>query len=244
MSRVVESDQRILQEKVFPPLLEAFGITDWVLELQQPEEKAEATRIAFAQQRASIANMALQMGFDIEIKANGKMGIDNIDFVVSGKALNPVEQQQAMMSASMGDAMGGGDGFGEPGESADSMPDYGGDDTEDDGGDVSQEPNLALSKELVPLHKQLEERGYAFPAMHEVSDKHIIFNMGDSPLYKANMYNGKILDIEKFVPARMHTHSGRPLHDTKIPHNNTMDRKPRSEEALWDEEEAETPDLI
>jgi hypothetical protein len=90
----------------------------------------------------------------------------------------------------------------------------------------------------------LEERGYAFPAMHEVSDKHIIFNMGDSPLYKANMYNGKILDIEKFVPARMHTHSGRPLHDTKIPHNNTMDRKPRSEEALWDEEEAETPDLI
>jgi hypothetical protein len=42
----------------------------------------------------------------------------------------------------------------------------------------------------------------------------------------------------------MHKHSGRPLHDTKIPHNNTMDRKPRSEEALWDEEEAETPDLI
>ena len=52
-----------------------------------------------------------QMGFDVEIKTNGKMGIDNIDFVVSGKALNPVEQQQAMMSASMGD-IGGMEGGG------------------------------------------------------------------------------------------------------------------------------------
>ena len=249
MSRVVESDQRILQEKVFPPLLEAFGITDWVLDLPQPEEKAEATRIAFAQQRASIANMALQMGFDVEIKTNGKMGIDNIDFVVSGKALNPVEQQQAMMAASMGDmgGMEGGGGFGAPGEPAASMPDYGGEEEENGfGGNVSQEPDLelALSKNVVPYHKQLEAKGYAFPAMHEVSDKHIIFNVGDSPLYKANIYNGQVMDIEKFVPARMHKHSGRPLHDTRIPHNDTLDRKPRSEASIWDDEEPDTPDII
>ena len=131
------------------------------------------------------------------------MGIDNIDFVVSGKALNPVEQQQAMMSASMGDmgGMEGGGGFGAPGEPAASMPDYGGDDTEENGfgGNVSQEPDLelALSKNVVPYHTQLEAKGYAFPAMHEVSDKHIIFNVGDSPLYKANVYNGQIMDIEK-----------------------------------------------
>ena len=32
MSRVVESDQRLLHEKVFPQLLDAFGITDYEFE--------------------------------------------------------------------------------------------------------------------------------------------------------------------------------------------------------------------
>ena len=143
--------------------------------------------------------------------------------------------------------MEGGGGFGAPGEPAASMPDYGGEEEENGfGGNVSQEPDLelALSKNVVPYHKQLEAKGYAFPAMHEVSDKHIIFNVGDSPLYKANIYNGQVMDIEKFVPARMHKHSGRPLHDTRIPHNDTLDRKPRSEASIWDDEEPDTPDII
>ena len=46
MSRVVESDQRLIKEKIFPKVTEAFGITDWELDLLQPEEKAEATRIS------------------------------------------------------------------------------------------------------------------------------------------------------------------------------------------------------
>jgi len=247
MSRVVEGDQRILHEEVFPPLLEAFGITDWLLELQQPEEKAEATRIAFAQQRTSIANMALQMGFDVEIKA-GKMGIDNIDFVISGQALNPIEQQEAMMQASM--PQEGGGGFGAPGEAAATMPEDEGSGMgeekppSDGGGDVSQEPSLALSKGFIPLHKQLEDRGYFFPAMHEVSEKHVVFEINGVGLFKADLNGGVVVHVEKFVPARMHEHSGRPMHDTKIPHNNTLDRKPRSEGAQWDAEEPVTPDLI
>ena len=88
MSRVVESDQRLLQEKVFSNLLEAFGVTDWVWELPSPEEKAEATRIMFSQQRTSVANQLLQMGFDIKIKSSDT-GIDDVDFVVSGEAKNP-----------------------------------------------------------------------------------------------------------------------------------------------------------
>jgi hypothetical protein len=252
MSRVVEGDQRILHEKVFPPLLEAFGITDWELELKQPEEKAEATRIAFAQQRVSVANMLLQMGFGVEIKA-GKMGIDNIEFEISGEALNPIEQQEAMMEATMPD--GGGGGFGAPGKAAATMP---GDDSsgmgeeksagEEQAGDVSQEPNLTLSKMdvpgFIPLHKQLADRGYKFPAMHEVTENHVIFNVADSPLYKATLHNGTILEIEKFVPARMHKHSGRPLHDTNIKHNAGVDRKPRSESNLFDPEIPEEPDVI
>ena len=40
MSRVVEGDQRLFHEKVFPLILQAFGITDWKLVLPNPEDKA------------------------------------------------------------------------------------------------------------------------------------------------------------------------------------------------------------
>lgn len=90
MSRVVEGDQRIFHEQVFPQILEAFGVTDWELELPQPEEKAEATRIAFAQQKIQAAMMLTQMGFKIKTKAS-ETGMENIDFIVSGEAKSPQE---------------------------------------------------------------------------------------------------------------------------------------------------------
>jgi len=90
-SRVVESDQRMFNEKVFPFISEAFGITDWKVILSQPEEKAESTRIQFAQQRISAASMLKQMGFDVELK-EGVASMDDIEFKVSGKA----EQQPQM----------------------------------------------------------------------------------------------------------------------------------------------------
>jgi len=92
MSRVVEGYQRIYHEKVFPKILYAFGITDWMLYLPQPEEKSEQTRIAFAQQRTAIASQLHNMGFTVDIRSKGS-SVDDIDFIVSGKALNP---QQAM----------------------------------------------------------------------------------------------------------------------------------------------------
>ena len=92
-SRVVESDQRMFNEKVFPFVLENFGITDWKLVLKQPEEKAEATRIQFAQQRVSIASMLQQLGFKIELR-EGTDGIDNVDFKISGEK---EEQEQPQM---------------------------------------------------------------------------------------------------------------------------------------------------
>ncbi len=99
-SRVIESDQRIFNEKVFPFILSCFGVTDWQLMLKQPEEKAEATRIQFAQQRVMIATALMQMGFTIELK-QGMESIDDIDFKVSGKAQNPMDQMGEM-------GMGGG----------------------------------------------------------------------------------------------------------------------------------------
>ncbi|MEK6840334.1 MAG: hypothetical protein AABX79_00045 [Nanoarchaeota archaeon] len=88
MSRVVEGDQRIFHEKVFPQILDAFGITDWKLELPNPEEEAEQTRIAFAQQKMQVASMAQQMGFDVKIKSQD-VGIAELDFIISGEATKP-----------------------------------------------------------------------------------------------------------------------------------------------------------
>ena len=86
MSRVVEADQRLFHEKVFPRILEAFGIEDWKLHLPHPEEKAEATRINFTSQRVQIAKMLTEIGFDVTLKQQDT-SMDDVDFVVSGEAV-------------------------------------------------------------------------------------------------------------------------------------------------------------
>ena len=98
MSRVVEGDQRLFHEKVFPELLEAFGITDWELSLAVPEEKAEATRISFAQQRVAIANQLNQMGFTVKLQEGGVLMEDAL-FTIDGEAVSTAQlqgEQQAM----------------------------------------------------------------------------------------------------------------------------------------------------
>jgi hypothetical protein len=92
MSRVVESDQRLFHEKVFPKILKAFGITDFELLLPTPEEKAEATRISFAQQRVGIANQLAQMGFEIKLKEDN-IGLEDAEFVVTGEMAKTVQMQ-------------------------------------------------------------------------------------------------------------------------------------------------------
>ena len=84
MGRTVESDQRRIKDKVFPRLLEAFGITDFELVLPNPEEKAEATRISFSQQRVNNAKILLDMGYTLKLK-NENVDMDDIMFVVTGE---------------------------------------------------------------------------------------------------------------------------------------------------------------
>jgi len=100
MSRVVEGDQRLIHEKVFPQILEAFGITDWRLELPQPEEKAEATRISFSQQKAQIANQFIALGFDVRLKDDG-VSVEDAEFVIYGKPVNMMEKQGEQMDMAM-----------------------------------------------------------------------------------------------------------------------------------------------
>ena len=96
MSRVVEGDQRLIHEKIFPQILEAFCITDWRLELPQPEEKAEATRISFSQQKAQIANQFIALGFDVRLKDDG-VAVEDAEFVIYGKPVNMMEKQGEQM---------------------------------------------------------------------------------------------------------------------------------------------------
>jgi hypothetical protein len=96
MSRVVEGDQRLFHEKIFPQLLDAFGITDYDLKLPQPEEKAENTRLSFAQQKIQIVNQFAQLGFDVKLKEQD-VDLYDAEFVVSGEAVQTAqiaEEQQ------------------------------------------------------------------------------------------------------------------------------------------------------
>ena len=87
MSRVVESDQRLFMEAVFPHLLECLAITDFNIILPQPEEKAENTKLAFAMQKVNIASQFAKLGFNIRLKEQNA-DVTEAEFVVTGE---PVE---------------------------------------------------------------------------------------------------------------------------------------------------------
>jgi len=125
MGRVVEADQRLFHEKVIPLLMKALSVEDWVIQLEQPEEKAEATRISFATQRAQIANQYLQMGFDVKLKQSD-VSIDDAEFLIAGEPVPTakmqgeqtamaIEQQkeQAEQMKAMQEGAGGEEGGGE-----------------------------------------------------------------------------------------------------------------------------------
>ena len=98
MSRVVEGDQRLFHEKVFPQLLDAFGIEDWSISLKIPEEKAEATKISFAQQRVAMASQLTQMGFTLKLKDQGVL-MEDAQFMIEGDVVPLTElqgEQQAL----------------------------------------------------------------------------------------------------------------------------------------------------
>lgn len=94
-SRVVEADQKRINDKIFPYLLDAFNITDWIMVLEQPEEKAEATRHQFMQQKVMSAYQLTTMGFKVKIKPGIKSMLD-IDFEVEEEPTNNMDQPGMM----------------------------------------------------------------------------------------------------------------------------------------------------
>ena len=133
MSRVVESDQRLIQQKIIPYILEAFGIDDWDLKMPNPEEKAEATKISFLQQRAQVMQTMAALGFMFTLKEEG-VAMQDAEFVIHGEMVPNAQmqaeqqamqlaqqeqqyqmqqQQQEMQQQQMEAAGGGGEGGGE-----------------------------------------------------------------------------------------------------------------------------------
>tara|TARA_R110002074_G_scaffold135858_2_gene280526 strand:- start:50 stop:2062 length:2013 start_codon:yes stop_codon:yes gene_type:complete len=194
MSRVVEGDQRIFHEKVFPIILEMFGITDWTLELLTPEEKAEATQLQFVQQKVMVASQLLQDGYDVKLKSMDS-GIMNLDFEISGKGLGPKEQME-MQQEQQQQMMGGGmegmgmsmegmpDGMGEAQQgvaqppSAEGQPGLGGAGRDQTGQMAPNVPELqasiqnALNKNYSgtkTMMKQIIDKGH-IPEIQDVTD--------------------------------------------------------------------------
>ena len=225
MSRVVESDQRLLKEKILSKIIESFGINDWILELQQPEEKAEVTRISFAQQRISAVNMLVQMGFTVSLESE-EVGLDNINFKISGEAMS----QQDMMGGGMGgDPMGGGGG----------MPPAGGGGEMQMGTGEGVDPSAGMpplppapmeksasAARAINLTNQMRDLGYDFPIIKNVAkDGSFIIFLHDEVMQKATVLEDQIVKVEpvvvnKQISPRMHRHTGQmTYHDINIKHN-------------------------
>jgi hypothetical protein len=186
MSRVVEGDQRIFHERVFPKILEAFNITDWKMVLPTPEEKAESTRISFALQRVQLAQQAVGLGYDIELKEQN-VDLENVQFVVSGEAVNiaklgaeqqalAIMQQEQQMQAEQEQAQGGGG--------------------EEQGG----EQEMQLSMASKPWTKQLAEMGFPFPIIKELTpDGQRLWFTHGSEDFTASLNMGRIGNVNKAV---------------------------------------------
>ena len=117
MSRVIETDQNILNNIVIPKILIGRGVTDWKKQLKTPEQKTEETILRFNSEQAGLAQQMQGMGFEIEA-----FRIDDDGDWVFNFSSKPKPQQQGQggmggmgggMGMPQGDpmaAMGGGEG--------------------------------------------------------------------------------------------------------------------------------------
>lgn len=92
-ANVVNSDQRLYNEKIFPILLQEFGITDWELVLRTPEEKIESQQLQVVQSRITIAQQMQQLNYKVELKP-GCETVDTVDFVFREKTQDEIYQEQ------------------------------------------------------------------------------------------------------------------------------------------------------
>ncbi len=84
-NRTVQGRQRIYNIQVYPPILKALYITDWIRELLPSEEEDEMSELQRDEKKVEIAAKYLEMGFDVE------MDESTGEFKISGKASRPTQ---------------------------------------------------------------------------------------------------------------------------------------------------------
>lgn len=117
MSRVVEGAQRSYHVDVFEKMLDAFGVTDWRLEIRTPEQINEEREVNLQILKMTRAQGMAGMGFGV------KYNQEEDEFEFTGEVLSATEQQKTQMltgmpaGADVGGAGGGDAGSGgAPGE--------------------------------------------------------------------------------------------------------------------------------
>jgi len=71
-TKIIKFGQQIYNQKVFPFLLKQMGITDWMIELNEPEIKDEMQKEAAITQRIQNARLLQEMGFTVKIKEDSE----------------------------------------------------------------------------------------------------------------------------------------------------------------------------
>lgn len=84
-NQAVEEGQKLYNDKVFPWILKQFGITDYKLELEEPEEKDEVIDAKIRGIKIDNATKMAQMGFDVSYNKQDD------EFEFSEEATTPVE---------------------------------------------------------------------------------------------------------------------------------------------------------
>lgn len=238
-SRVVESDQSIFNEKMFPFITQAFAISDWELKLRVPEEKAESTRIQFGQQRIAAANMLHMMGFDVKLKP-GVKSIDDVDFIVSGQA-TPMQQMMGG-AGGMGGAANSGVGGQPSKEEGGQGPSEAGDRAGDNVADKFPGFNVGKSFAIKPWIPQLLEKGFFLKSIADIkispdgANVQLLFNSSDDHMYEALFdQKGSLLGINRTKPATpgMHSHQGYETpHPSSMPHDTMTERGKNADVSL------------
>ncbi|KKL24170.1 hypothetical protein LCGC14_2418020, partial [marine sediment metagenome] len=104
MSRGASTSQEVYNTSLFPLLLEAFGITDWILKLSSAEERSELTEWDLKQKKAGWMSTMVMAGFGASYDQ------EEDEFTISGD-IKPQSEQQAGFGG-FGGYGGGGRGGG------------------------------------------------------------------------------------------------------------------------------------
>ena len=84
-NRAVATGQTVWNTKLFPYLLQQYGIDDFILELNPSEEQDETAETDRMIKKVQVAQMMMGMGFDVDLSEDGE------SFKFSGEAKKPME---------------------------------------------------------------------------------------------------------------------------------------------------------